>query len=404
MKIALAQINQTVGDFQNNIEKICSYIDRARSQNADLVVFPELAITGYPPKDFLDIPAFVDENLKALEKITCSVSGISAIIGFVDKNKRPHGKLVHNAAAFIQDKKIISIHHKSLLPTYDVFDECRYFEPAYTISPVKFMDYTLGISICEDIWNDEEFWTRPLYEKDPIEDLISQGANIIINISSSPFAVGKHDKIRLRMLIHDAVKYKVPFVYVNQVGGNDDLVFDGNSSVINAEGSLIARSAAFEEDLIVVDIEKSVVQLQSKVYSPVESIHKALIVGLGDYAIKCGFKKVVIGLSGGIDSAVTAALAVESLGKDNVIGVLMPSQFSSQGSIDDAVRLAQNLGIIYKKIPIKDVFKTYQNTLKTEFKGRPFDIAEENLQARIRGNILMALSNKYGYLVLTTGN
>ena len=404
MKIALAQINQTVGDFQNNIEKICSYIDRARSQNADLVVFPELAITGYPPKDFLDIPAFVDENLKALEKITCSVSGISAIIGFVDKNKRPHGKLVHNAAAFIQDKKIISIHHKSLLPTYDVFDECRYFEPAYTISPVKFMDYTLGISICEDIWNDEEFWARPLYEKDPIEDLISQGANIIINISSSPFAVGKHDKIRLRMLIHDAVKYKVPFVYVNQVGGNDDLVFDGNSSVINAEGSLIARSAAFEEGLIVVDIEKSVVQLQSKVYSPVESIHKALIVGLGDYAIKCGFKKVVIGLSGGIDSAVTAALAAESLGKDNVIGVLMPSQFSSQGSIDDAVRLAQNLGIIYKKIPIKDIFETYQNTLKTEFKGRPFDIAEENLQARIRGNILMALSNKYGYLVLTTGN
>ena len=404
MKIALAQINQTIGDFQNNIEKICLTIDHARSKNADLVVFPELAITGYPPKDFLDIPAFVDENLKALEKITCSVSGISAIIGFVDKNKRPHGKLVHNAAAFIQDKKIISIHHKSLLPTYDVFDECRYFEPAYTISPVKFMDYTLGISICEDIWNDEEFWTRPLYEKDPIEDLISQGANIIINISSSPFAVGKHDKIRLRMLIHDAVKYKVPFVYVNQVGGNDDLVFDGNSTVINAEGKLIAQAAAFEEDLVVVDIENPAVQAQSKAYAPIESVHKALIVGLGDYAIKCGFKKVVIGLSGGIDSAVTAALAVESLGKDNVIGVLMPSQFSSQGSIDDAVRLAQNLGIIYKKIPIKDVFETYQNTLKTEFKGRPFDIAEENLQARIRGNILMALSNKYGYLVLTTGN
>ena len=219
------------------------------------------------------------------------------------------------------------------------------------------MDYTLGISICEDIWNDEEFWQRPLYEKDPIEDLISQGANIIINISSSPFAVGKHDKIRLRMLIHDAVKYKVPFVYVNQVGGNDDLVFDGNSSVINAEGSLIARSAAFEEDLIVVDIEKSVVQLQSKVYSPVESIHKALIVGLGDYAIKCGFKKSGHWFKRGIDSAVTAALAAESLGKDNVIGVLMPSQFSSQGSIDDAVRLAQNLGIIYKKIPIKDILK-----------------------------------------------
>ncbi|HHT9158898.1 MAG TPA: NAD+ synthase [Candidatus Brocadiaceae bacterium] len=404
MKIALAQINQTVGDFQNNIEKIRLTIDHARSKNADLVVFPELAITGYPPKDFLDIPAFVDENLKALEKITRSVSGISAIIGFVDKNKRPHGKLVHNAAAFIQDKKIISIHHKSLLPTYDVFDECRYFEPAYTISPVKFMDYTLGISICEDIWNDEEFWTRPLYEKDPIEDLVSNGADVIINISSSPFAVGKHDKIRLRMLIHDAVKYKVPFVYVNQVGGNDDLVFDGNSTVINAEGKLIAQAAAFEEDLMVVDIENPTVQAQPKAYAPIESVHKALIMGLRDYVIKCCFKKVIVGLSGGIDSAVTAALAVESLGRDNVIGVLMPSQFSSRGSIDDAVKLAQNIGIIYKTIPIKDVFETYQNILKTEFKDRPFDIAEENLQARIRGNILMALSNKYGYLVLTTGN
>ena len=404
MKIALAQINQTVGDFQNNIEKICLTIDHARSKNADLVVFPELAITGYPPKDFLDIPAFVDENLKALEKITRSVSGISAIVGFVDRNKRPQGKLVHNAAAFIQDKKIISIHHKSLLPTYDVFDECRYFEPAYTISPVKFMDYTLGISICEDIWNDEEFWTRPLYEKDPIEDLVSNGADVIINISSSPFAVGKHDKIRLRMLIHDAVKYKVPFVYVNQVGGNDDLVFDGNSTVINAEGKLIAQAAAFEEDLVVVDIENPTVQAQPKAYAPIESVHKALIMGLRDYVIKCCFKKVIVGLSGGIDSAVTAALAVESLGRDNVIGVLMPSQFSSRGSIDDAVKLAQNLGIIYKTIPIEDVFETYQNILKTEFKGRPFDIAEENLQARIRGNILMALSNKYGYLVLTTGN
>jgi NAD+ synthase (glutamine-hydrolysing) len=404
MKIALAQINQTIGDFQRNTEKICSYIERARNQNVELIVFPELAVTGYPPKDFLDIPAFIDENLKALNEITSRVSGISAIVGFVDRNKRRHGKLVHNAAAFIQDQKIISIHHKSLLPTYDVFDECRHFEPAYTISPVKFMDYTLGISICEDIWNDEEFWTRPLYERDPIENLISQGADVIINISSSPFAVGKHDKIRLRMLIHDAMKYKVPFVYVNQVGGNDDLVFDGNSVVINAQGRLIAQAATFKEDLIVVDIKNPSVQIQPKNYSDIETVHMALIAGLRDYVTKCGFKKVVIGLSGGIDSALTAAVAVESLGNQNVIGVLMPSQFSSQGSIDDAVKLSQNLGIVYKIIPIQDVFVTYQKTLETEFKGSPFDITEENLQARIRGNILMALSNKYGYLVLTTGN
>ncbi|HHT9129656.1 MAG TPA: NAD+ synthase [Candidatus Brocadiaceae bacterium] len=404
MKIALAQINQTVGNFKKNTEKICLSINRAKCKGADLIAFPELAVTGYPPKDFLDIPAFVDENLQALEEITHSVSGIAAIVGFVDKNKRPYGKLVHNAAAFIQDRKIVSVHHKSLLPTYDVFDECRYFEPAHTISPIRFKNYTLGISICEDIWNDEEFWTRPLYEIDPIENLISNGANIIINISSSPFTVGKHEEIRLRMLTHDAVKYKVPFIYVNQVGGNDDLVFDGNSTVINAQGKLIAQAAIFEEDLMVVDIENPSVHVQPKRYSPIETIHMALIAGLRDYVIKCGFKKVVIGLSGGIDSAVTAALAVESLGNDNVIGALMPSQFSSQGSIDDAVKLALNLGIAYKIIPIKDVFEIYQNTLKTEFKGTPFDVTEENLQARIRGNILMALSNKYGYLVLTTGN
>jgi len=404
MKIALAQINQTVGDFKKNTEKICLSINRAKCKGADLVAFPELAVTGYPPKDFLDIPAFVDENLKALEEIAHSTSGIAAIVGFVDKNKRPSGKLVHNAAAFIQDQKIVSVHHKSLLPTYDVFDECRYFEPAHTISPVRFKNYTLGISICEDIWNDEEFWTRPLYEIDPIENLISNGANVIINISSSPFTVGKHEEIRLRMLTHDAVKYKVPFIYVNQVGGNDDLVFDGNSTVINAQGKLIAQAAIFEEDLMVVDIENPSVHVQPKRYSPIETIHMALIAGLRDYVTKCGFKKVVIGLSGGIDSAVTAALAVESLGSDNVIGVLMPSQFSSQGSIDDAAKLALNLGIAYKIIPIKDVFEIYQNTLKTEFKGLLFDITEENLQARIRGNILMALSNKYGYLVLTTGN
>ncbi len=404
MKIALVQINPTVGDFQRNTEKICSFIDRAKNQGADLVIFPELAVTGYPPKDFLDIPAFVDENLKFLGKIARCVSGISAIVGFVDRNKRPQGKLVHNAAAFIQDRKIVSVHHKSLLPTYDVFDECRYFEPAHTISPVKFMDYTLGISICEDIWNDEEFWMRPLYEVDPIENLISNGANLIINISSSPFAVGKHDKIRLRMLTHDAVKYKVPFIYVNQVGGNDDLVFDGNSTVINAQGVLIAQAAAFEEDLMIVDLENPAVHVSPRSCDPVETIHKALLVGLQDYVKKCGFKKVVIGLSGGIDSAVTAALAVQALGSDNVVGVLMPSQFSSQGSIDDAVKLARNLGIAHKIIPIEDVFGTYQNTLKAEFKGLPFDSTEENLQARIRGNILMALSNKYGYLVLTTGN
>ena len=404
MKIALAQINPKVGDFQNNAKMIRSFIDRAGNSGAHLVVFPELAVTGYPPKDLLDVPAFIDENLKTLDEIVRSVHNIAVIVGFVDRNKRPYGKLVHNAAAFIHDRKIVSVHHKSLLPTYDVFDECRHFEPAHDIFTVKFMGYTLGISICEDIWNDEEFWPRPMYEINPIENLISQGANVIINISSSPFTVGKHDTIRLRMLTHAALKYKVPFVYVNQTGGNDDLVFDGNSNVINALGKPIAQAASFREDLVIVDIEKSVEQTPFKNYSPVETIHQALLLGLRDYVVKCGFKKAVIGLSGGIDSAVTAVLAAESLGNDNVIGVSMPSRFSSQGSVDDAVKLAQNLGITYKTFPINDIFETYRNTLNVEFKGMPFDITEENLQARIRGNILMALSNKYGYLVLTTGN
>ncbi|TVL94774.1 MAG: NAD+ synthase [Candidatus Kuenenia stuttgartiensis] len=404
MKVALAQINPVVGDFENNVRKICSFIEQAKRKNADLVVFPELAVTGYPPKDFLDVPAFVDHNLKALRDVTQQVSGIAAIVGFVDRNRQSYGKLVHNAAAFIQDRQIVSVHHKSLLPTYDVFDESRYFEPACSIAPVQFNNYTLGISICEDIWNDEEFWTRPLYETDPIEKLISKGANVIINISASPFTVEKHEAIRLRMLTHDAKKYKVPFIYVNQIGGNDELVFDGSSAVINAQGKRIAQAAAFGEDLIVVDLENTAIQVVPQTFTPIETVQKTLLLGLRDYVAKCGFEKVIIGLSGGIDSAVTAALAVEALGSENVIGIIMPSQFSSQGSVDDAVQLSKNLAIDYRIFPIKDLFDGYQTILREEFRGLPFDIAEENLQARIRGNIIMALSNKYGYLVLSTGN
>lgn len=404
MKVALAQINTVVGDFENNVRKICSFIERAKRKHADLVVFPELAVTGYPPKDFLDIPAFVSHNLKALRDITQQVSGIAAIVGFVDRNRQSYGKLVHNAAAFIQDRQIVSVHHKSLLPTYDVFDESRYFESACSITPVQFNNYTLGISICEDIWNDEEFWTRPLYETDPIEKLISKGANVIINISASPFTVEKHESIRLRMLTHDAKKYKVPFIYVNQIGGNDELVFDGSSAVINAQGKRIAQAAAFGEDLIVVDLENTATQVVPQTFTPIETVQKALLLGLRDYVVKCGFEKVIIGLSGGIDSAVTAALAVEALGSENVMGIIMPSQFSSQGSVDDAVQLSKNLAIDYRIFPIKDLFDGYQTILREEFRGLPFDIAEENLQARIRGNIIMTLSNKYGYLVLSTGN
>ncbi|MCF6159215.1 MAG: NAD+ synthase [wastewater metagenome] len=404
MKIALAQINQIVGNFRKNTEKICSYINCAKDQGAHLVIFPELAVTGYPPRDFLDIPAFVDKNLAALDEIAHHTSGISAIVGFVDKNKQPYGKLVHNAAAFIQDRKVISVHYKTLLPTYDVFDEHRYFEPARTVFPVKFRNHLLGLSICEDIWNDDEFWPRPLYERDPIKDLISQGATLIINIASSPFTAEKHEKIRLPMLIHDTLKYRVPLIYVNQVGGSDELVFDGNSTAINAEGKVIAQAAVFEEELMFVDMANPAVQVPRKSSTTIETVYRALIVGLRDYTEKCRFKKVVIGLSGGIDSAVTLALAVASLGNENVMGVLMPSQFTSESSINDAVKLCKNLSVPHKIIPISTIFDVYRDALKEEFRGTPFDVTEENLQARIRSNIIMAFSNKFGYLVLTTGN
>lgn len=416
MKICLAQINPTVGAFKQNVRKICRFIDMAKKRKADLVVFPEMCIVGYPPRDLLEISGFVDSNLRALEEVKDNVSGISAIVGFVDRNLAKRGKPLYNAAAFIRNKRIISKHYKSLLPTYDVFDEDRYFEPTHNISIAKVCDKRFGISICEDMWGAGMIWSRTIYHKDPVKSIINQGAKIIVNVSASPFTIGKYN-VRLKLLTNHAKRHNVPLIFVNQVGGNDDLVFDGNSLVVNRKGDIVGEALAFEEDLLTVEFKDSDVSLVKDKLTPVrrktqtttgkneiDSVYKALILGTRDYVKKCGFKKAVIGLSGGIDSAVTAVIAVRALGKDKVLGVTMPSSFSSKGSIEDSKKLALKLGIDCKVIPIKSIYNAYMKTMSGIFAGLPFDVTEENLQARIRGKILMAISNKCGYLVLTTGN
>ena len=416
MKICLAQINPTVGAFKQNTRKICRFIDAAKKEGADLVVFPEMSIVGYPPKDLLELSGFVDSNLKALEEVKNKVVGISVIVGFVDRNLAERGRPLYNAAAHIHNRKIISKHYKTLLPTYDVFDEDRYFEPTHNISVARISGKKFGVSICEDTWGVDVIWPRTIYHKDPVKNIIKQGAEIIINISASPFTIGKYN-VRLRMLTNHAKRHNVPVIFVNQVGGNDDLVFDGNSLVVNRKGDIVGEALAFEEDMLTVEFKNSDVTLvKDKLTSvrrktqtatgknEIDSVYKALILGTRDYVKKCGFKKAVIGLSGGIDSAVTAVIAVRALGKGNVLGVTMPSIFSSKGSIADSKKFARRLGIDCKIIPIKSIYNVYMKTMSGIFAGLPFDVTEENLQARIRGKILMAISNKFGYLVLTTGN
>ena len=416
MKICLAQINPTVGAFEQNVKKICRFINTAKKKRADLIVFPEMCIVGYPPKDLLELSGFVDSNLKALEEVRNNVTGISAIVGFVDRNAGQRGKNLYNAAAYINNKEIVSRHYKSLLPTYDVFDEDRYFEPAHSISLAKISGRRSGISICEDAWGANVVWPGKIHHKDPVESMIRQGAEIIINISASPFTIGKQDE-RLKMLTSHAKKYNVPIIFVNQIGGNDDLVFDGNSLVINKKGVIVDKALSFEEDLLMVEFKGPDISAGGSKPSSVgkrtqagagedeiESVYKALVLGTRDYVRKCGFKKAVIGLSGGIDSAVTAVIAARALGKGKVLGVTMPSGFSSKGSVKDSKALAKRLGIAFENIPIKSVYNAYTKTLSGVFTGLPFDVTEENLQARIRGKILMAISNKHGYLVLTTGN
>lgn len=402
MKVALAQINPTVGDIDGNVEKILDFGRRAQAGGADLVVFSELSITGYPPMDLLLKESFVQANLDGLHRIRMQLTGIAAMVGFADRNPGP-GRPLYNACALLNQGEIQCVQHKTLLPTYDVFDEDRYFEPAKAYASCTVGGVPLGVSICEDIWNYKELYPRPRYQVDPIEKIVKDGPQILVNISASPFTAGK-EHIRHELVRNQALRYGLPMIYVNQVGGNDQLIFDGRSIAVDGKGRLIARAKAFAEDLLIVDLSESTGEIKDSPEDITINTYQALQLGLSDYMRKSGFQKVVIGLSGGIDSAVTCAIAVKAIGAENVLGVAMPSPFSSASSIDDARQLAENLGIELKTIPIGEPLKAYEELLKGEFEGTNKSTAEENIQARIRGNILMALSNKFGYLVLATGN
>ncbi|MGD0060339.1 MAG: NAD+ synthase [Verrucomicrobiia bacterium] len=403
MKIALAQLDATVGDLRGNGAKILDFYRRGTAAGADLVMTPEMAITGYPPRDLLAKHRFVDDNLRVLEELAAQVGQTALLVGYVDFNTKRPGRDYWNAVALIQNGKIIARRQKMLLPTYDVFDEDRYFQPAESNTVVEFAGRRLGLTVCEDIWTQDFLPTR-LYERSPILDLMrgDKRAQLLLNMSASPYHLGK-ERARYDMLRAVAQRHGVPVLYCNLVGGNDELVFDGNSLVFDASGHLLATGAAFAEDLVLIDLD-SPVPIQPVPVKPAAALYDALVLGLRDYTRKCGFKSVVLGLSGGIDSAVTACLAVAALGAENVMGVSMPSQFSSRGSIEDARDLAHNLGIRWETIAIQEVFERFKATLQPVFKGLPEDTTEENIQARIRGTTLMALSNKFGHMLLTTGN
>jgi len=406
MKIAIAQINPIIGDFNYNFSKIKCFADKAIELKCDMVVFSELVISGYPPRDLLEKNDFIDANLACLNKLLSSIRGIGVICGFVDKNSADKGKPLFNSAVHFEDGKILHKVYKRLLPTYDIFDESRYFEPGPESSPYPYKGHSIGLTICEDAWNDENIFKRRLYSTDPVALIVEAGADLVINISASPFYVGTKE-FRWNMFGSMARKYGVPFIFANQVGGNDSIIFDGISTVFDKNGNVVARGCDFDEDFIIFDSEapgssKGDLHLISN--SDTESILKALVVGTRDYVTKCGFSKVVVGLSGGIDSALTACIAVKALGRENVSVVFMPSQYTSKDNFEDTEKLAENLGIVLTRIPIDGIFKKFLKFLSPSFKKSEPGITEQNIQARIRGTILMGLSNKHGSLVLSTGN
>jgi len=402
MKIALAQINTTVGDFAGNEAKILSAYRRGVEAGVEMVVCPELATTGYPPRDLLLKRGFVKGSLAMLDRLATAAGKTGLLVGYVGENATRPGREATNSVALLHQGKVLTTRIKTLLPTYDVFDEDRYFEPATENRPVEFQGRKIGLTICEDVWNDEDFWRDRRYRRNPAVELVEAGATVIFNVSASPWHLGKN-QTRFDMLHRLVVKTRAPLIYCNLVGGNDELVFDGCSLAFNGAGELVARGVFFAEDFIVVDTDADqAVDADATVDE--EKVFKALVLGLRDYIHKCGFKSVVLGLSGGIDSALTACLAVAALGAEQVRGVSVPSQFSSQGSLDDARAIAERLGIRYDVISIQPPFEAVRDQLNTVFAGRPEDTTEENIQARLRGVTLMALSNKFGSLLLTTGN
>jgi NAD+ synthase/NAD+ synthase (glutamine-hydrolysing) len=403
VKIALGQINPTVGDFSGNATKIVEYARRAQAGGAGLILFPELSVCGYPPRDLVERPSFVAGNRETVERIAAETRGIAVICGLVTPAHAEAGKSVMNSAALLQDGKVAFVQSKMLLPTYDVFDEMRNFAPAKSQDLFSFCGNRMALTICEDAWNDKLFWPKRLYTVDPIETLIRAGGNFVLNISSSPFWIGKRE-LRRDMLVAIARHHKVPVALVNQVGGNDSLVFDGSSIVINAEGNIIAQGRSFEEDLIYFDSKTLTGEMHEQIEGEEASVYAALVLGTRDYIRKCGFQQAIVGLSGGIDSALTAAVAVDAVGPENVIGVGMPGPYSSAGSVDDARALARNLGIRFELLSINAAYEAYREGLRDVFVGYKEDVTEENIQSRARGTLLMALSNKFGAIVLSTGN
>ena len=402
MKIYIAQLNPTVGALAANAELIRRAYAEGVAAGADVVLVPELAVTGYPPRDLLDREIFVSAALETRDALAAMTGETTLVFGCITRSASWCGKPLHNAAIVARNGKVILEQHKSLLPTYDVFDELRYFEAGRNVGVVDIAGVKAGIAICEDFWFDDEVLGTKIYCRNPVDELARQGAQVILNISASPFNSGKR-RSRYELFSRIATRYDIPLVYVNQVGGNDELLFDGSSIVIDAKGKTIFCAPAFEEHSSLVQLEgspcESVLSLEED-----EEIGAALILGLRDYIRKCGFKDVVIGLSGGIDSAVTAAIAVEALGAEHVTGIAMPSQFSSQGSIDDARSLADNLGIAFHVVPIAPIYAPYESALNELFGNATFDLTNENVQARIRGNLLMAWSNRTGAMVVSTGN
>ena len=421
MKIAIAQLNSTIGDLTGNAQSILEIAQKAAQENVQLLLTPELSLCGYPPRDHLLNPSFISKMSQQLETLAKQLPPeISVLVGVATIN--PHArekgeKPLHNSIALLEAGKVVTYFHKRLLPTYDVFDEVRYFEAGkhsncfviqVNSTAEKTLPITIGVTICEDLWNDDQFWGKRNYQHNPLEDLATQGVDLIVNLSASPYSVGKQ-KLRESMLRHSALNYQIPIVYTNQVGANDDLIFDGSSIAFNRKGDIVSRGKSFQEDLIIAEFLASEEDLKpTKIAASIEQedeeIWEALVLGVKDYVRKCGFKQVVIGLSGGIDSSLVAAIARSALGNDNIFAVLMPSPYSSSGSISDGESLVNNLGIRSLTLPIEPAMKAYDQILAPLFLGTEFGVAEENIQSRIRGNLLMAIANKFNYLLLSTGN
>ncbi|PSB05142.1 NAD+ synthase, partial [filamentous cyanobacterium CCP2] len=414
MKLAIAQLNPTIGDLTGNAQQILNAANQAAAAGVRLLLTPELSLCGYPPRDLLMQQAFVDEMAKVLGKLAIDLpSDIAVLVGIATPNPtafQAGGKPLFNSSALLEGGTVQQIFHKRLLPTYDVFDEDRYFEPGACKRPLVLDGVRIGVTICEDLWNDENFWGKRTYAINPIAELVESGVDLIVNLSASPYSVGKQ-KLREAMLRHAAQTYGTAILYANQVGGNDDLIFDGNSVGFDRQGKMVCRGQAFATDLVQVefDPDRQDLRIHPETIAPQPEnddaeIWQALVLGVQDYVFKCGFSKVVLGLSGGIDSSLVAAIAAAALGPENVLGILMPSPYSSDHSVKDALDLAKNLGIPTETLPIGELMQAYDRTFADLFANTEFGIAEENIQSRIRGNLLMAVSNKFGHLLLSTGN